>query len=87
MERQRDSEIRQTKGKKYGDKQRHAISSNVKERDEVLLKQARRDKFSTTFEHEPYPVIEKREHSLILEHPDSDEPPIIQEIQSLIKQQ
>jgi len=83
MERQRDSEMRQTdwqrktRGKEYGDKQRHAIPSDVKEGDEVLLKQARRDKFSTTFEHEPYQVIEKRGHSLILEHADSDEPPIM----------
>ena len=37
----------------------------------MLLKQAKPDKFSTTVVHVPYQVIEKRGHSLILEHTDN----------------
>ncbi|KAL8610172.1 hypothetical protein ACOMHN_005946 [Nucella lapillus] len=46
--------LRKEAGRVYADNKRHARDSNISVGDEVLLKQKRQNKLSTTFEHQPY---------------------------------
>ncbi|KAK3108849.1 hypothetical protein FSP39_017183 [Pinctada imbricata] len=64
--RDRDAEEK-GKGKLYADKRRNATESTVKVGDDVLLKQQKRDKFTTTFESEPYKVVDKRGNNVTTE--------------------
>ncbi|KAK3097548.1 hypothetical protein FSP39_010680 [Pinctada imbricata] len=64
--RDRDAEEK-GKGKLYADKRRNATESTVKVGDDVLLKQQKRDKFTTTFESEPYKVVDKRGNNITIE--------------------
>ncbi len=52
----KDARITQ-KGKEYGDDKRNARSSNLKINDKVLLQQKESCKTMTTYEHDPYDIV------------------------------
>jgi hypothetical protein len=58
------------KMKGYADKRRNAKESNLSEGDKVLLKQQRINKWTTTFESQPYQVIDKHGNSVLVESPE-----------------
>lgn len=67
--RDRDA-LRKESGKLYADVKRQARESDTAVGDEVLLKQKHQNKLSTTFESQPYQVVEKLGNQLILQSPD-----------------
>ncbi len=64
--RDRDAEQR-SKMKSYADQRRNAKVSGIEVGDIVLLKQEKSDKFSTTFEPDPYTVISKNGSNVVLQ--------------------
>lgn len=64
--RDRDSE-RKEKGKSYSDKRRNATTNNLKSGDQVLVKQNRANKLSTTFNPEPFTILEKHGNSVVVQ--------------------
>ena len=57
-----------SKGREYADKKRQAKSSNIQVGDVVILKQKRRNKFTTKFESTPYTVIECKGTKIVAEN-------------------
>ena len=49
-----------TRARDYANEKRHAKQSNLTMGDKVLLKQRKRNKFTTKFELEPYTIIERK---------------------------
>ena len=64
--RDRDAE-QKSKMKSYADQRRNAKVSGIKVGDKVLLKQDKSDKFSTTFDPDPYTVISKNGSNVVLQ--------------------
>ena len=64
--RDRDAE-QKSKMKSYADQRRNAKVSGIEVGDKVLLKQDKSDKFSTTFEPDPYSVISKNGSNVVLQ--------------------
>lgn len=60
---------RKGKAKEYADERRGAKSSSVQVGDEVLLKQDRVDKFTTTFNHTPHTIVSKNGKSVVVQSP------------------
>ncbi len=56
--RERDAHLK-WQGKRYADQKRGAKESEIKEGDQVLLRQDHRDKLSAPHENEPYTVLQK----------------------------
>ena len=67
--------IRKQKMKEYADKKRRAVPSDIKQGDQVLLKQQRKSKLSTAYDPKPYTVEGKKGTSLLLRR--SNEPQIM----------
>ncbi|CAH1255636.1 RTL1 [Branchiostoma lanceolatum] len=67
--RDRDFE-RKTAGKDYADAKRQAKESTLQPGDRVLVKQEKRDKFSTQYEATPYEVIERDRGEVTVRDPD-----------------
>ena len=61
------------KTKDYVDTQRRASHSNVEAGDEVLVKQDKTNKLSTTFNPNPFKVISKSGNSLVIESPEGNQ--------------
>lgn len=61
--------------KEYADKKRRAVPSDIKQGDQVLLKQQRKSKLSTAYDPKPYTVEGKKGTSLLLRR--SNEPQIM----------
>jgi hypothetical protein len=61
--RDRDSE-RKEKGKLYSDKRRNTTTNDLNSRDQVLVKQNRANKLSTTFNPESFTILEKHGNSV-----------------------
>ena len=66
--RDRDAEVK-AKTKAYADKAVNAKPSDVAVGDQVLVRQERKDKFSTPFNPTPYRVVSKTGNSVIVEAP------------------
>ena len=66
--RDRDAEVK-AKTKAYADKAVNAKPSDITVGDQVLVKQERKDKFSTPFNPTPYRVVNKTGNSVIVEAP------------------
>ena len=49
-----------TRARDYANKRRHAKSSDLKVGEKIILKQRKRNKFTTKFELEPYTIIERK---------------------------
>ena len=64
--RDRDAEVK-GKTKAYADKAANAKSSDITVGDQVLVRQERKDKFSTPFNTTPYRVVSKTGSSVIVE--------------------
>ena len=64
--RDRDAE-QKSKMKSYADQRRNPKVSGIDVGDKVLLKQDKSDKFSTTFELDPYTVISKNGSNAVLQ--------------------
>jgi hypothetical protein len=64
----RDDEMKM-KVKLYADERRHAEKSDLNPGDEVLIKQNKANKLSTTFADEPYQVVSKEGNSVVVESP------------------
>ena len=70
-----DEEVRdRDRGKKakmkdYADRQRYVEESDLMEGDKVLLKQQRVNKWSTSFESQPYEIVEKMGNSVLVKSP------------------
>ena len=64
--RDRDAE---EKTKAYADKAANAKPSDITVGDQVLMRQERKDKFSTPFNPKPYRVVSKTGNSVIVEAP------------------
>ena len=64
--RDRDAE-QKSKMKSYADQRRNAKISSIEVGDKVLLKQEKSDKFSTTFERDPYTVVSKNGSNVVLQ--------------------
>lgn len=67
--RDRDGKMK-AKTKWYADKKRNAHESYLAPGDQVLVKQERKNKLSTSFAPEPYDVITKTGNSVVIESPD-----------------
>lgn len=67
--RDRDRE-KKAKMKDYADRQRNAEESDLKEGDKVLLKQQRVNKWSASFESQPYEVVEKTGKCVLIKSPE-----------------
>lgn len=64
----RDRDAKQKeKGKSYGDEKRHAVQSDIKPGDKVLLKQNKENKLTTPFSYNPYVVQSKNGNSVVVE--------------------
>lgn len=61
------------KGKEYGDTKRRANDHDIQPGDEVLLQQKASNKLSTTFEHEPYVVTERKGSQVTIRSKDGAE--------------
>ena len=59
---------RKLKQKEYADKHRSATFSDIAEGDLVLLKQARENKLSPTYEPEPYRVRQRNGNAVVVEN-------------------
>lgn len=66
--RDRDAEMK-AKAKSYADERRGAQYSSVEVGDQVLVRQDKVNKFTTTFNPTPYAVVDKRGNSVIVESP------------------
>ena len=55
--------------KDYADRERYAEESDLMEGDKVLLKQQRVNKWSTSFESQPYEIVEKMGNSVLVKSP------------------
>ena len=66
--RDRDAEVK-AKTKAYADKAANAKPSDIVVGDQVLVRQERKDKFSTPFNPTPYRVVSKTGNSVIVEAP------------------
>ena len=66
--RDRDAEVK-AKTKSYADKAANAKPSDIAVGDQVLLRQWRKDKFSTPFKLTPYRVVSGTGNSVIVENP------------------
>ena len=66
--RDRDAEVK-AKTKAYADKAANAKSSDITVGDQVLVRQERKDKFSTPFNPTPYRVVSKTGNSVVVEAP------------------
>lgn len=64
-----DSERKQ-KCKDYADTRRNAKESDLEPGDQVLLQQRKRDKLTTTFEPEPYGIVQRYGNQVTVESPD-----------------
>ena len=64
----RDAEMKM-KSKIYADKRRHAESTEFNLGDQVLVKQPKGNKLTTTFAAEPFQVVDKDQNSVIVESP------------------
>ena len=62
-------QISKEKGKEYADKKRQAKYTDIHVGDEVLLKQKKHDKLTTTFEPEPYKVLHKNGSEVLIQSP------------------
>ena len=62
-------QISKQKGKEYADHKRHAKYTDIHVGDEVLLKQKKQDKLTTTFEAEPYKVMQKNGSEICIQSP------------------
>lgn len=56
------------KGREYADKRRHAQPSQLRVGDVVILKQKKKNKFTTRFESIPYTVIERKGTKIVAEN-------------------
>ena len=71
-----DGEVRdkdfesKTKSCVYTDERRAAKDSNIQPGDEVLVKQPKENKLTSTFENQPYHVVNKEGNSVIVESPE-----------------
>ena len=57
-----------TKGREYANQRRHAKPSNLQVGDKVVLKQRKRNKFTTKYELEPYTIIEHKGTKIVAEN-------------------
>ncbi len=57
-----------TKGREYANQRRHAEPSNLQVDDKVVLKQRKRNKFTTKYELEPYTIIEHKGTKIVAEN-------------------
>ena len=57
-----------TRARHYANERRHAKTSNLEVGDKVLLKQRKRNKFTTKFQLEPYTVIERKGTRIVAEN-------------------
>ena len=58
---------RKLREEEHADSKRHAKTSDIAEGDPILLRQNRENKFSPTFEPEPYRVLEKNGNAVVIE--------------------
>ena len=70
--RDRDSK-QKSKVKAYADARRNASYSDVLPRDQVLVQQEKRNKFSTPFNPNPFVVVSKHGNSLVVQSQDGAE--------------
>ena len=59
---------RKLREKEYADSKRYTTTSDITEGDLILLLQNRENKFSSTFEPEPYRVVEKNGNAVVIEN-------------------
>lgn len=64
--RDRDAEVK-AKTKAYADKSMNARPSDVQVGDQVLVRQEKKDKFSTSFDPSPFQVVSKTGNSVVVE--------------------
>ena len=69
--RDRDAQAK-LRQKEYADSRTSASHSNIEEGDQVLLRQARQNKLSPTYEPEPYRVIQRNGSAVIIENADGE---------------
>ena len=69
--RDRDAQAK-LRQKEYADRRTSASHSNIDEGDQVLLRQARQNKLSPTYEPEPYRVIQRNGSAVIIENADGE---------------
>ncbi len=62
-------QLQKVKGKLYADTKRRAQESELTPGDLVLLRQEKKNKLSTPFEHQPYEVVTKNGNSVVIESP------------------
>ena len=59
---------RKLREKEYADSKRHATPSDITEGDLILLRQKQENKLSSTFEPDPYQVVEKNGNAVVIEN-------------------